>query len=395
MLDSTLSRVDDASGQSRDRVRRWLWPALLVVWFVILCVVPDPRPLGARPWAVDAIRKSAGIDGPAGRLIATLVVRAAQLVLLGVLIVLAFGTKRWDRHAFAALILAPFLAIVALWINLGYFPIVMQVQLAGFCASSGTIAAIALQRRPITAVVLVVGLCSVFAWLTATRIRDNLDAAARAVGRQLLASSGEIPDGDEGQARLIELAFRYGAADSPGSDPVLANEAAILALSVILGEEKIATVARRDIDPDRIAEARALRERVSLQARKDWSQHFWVSAGLTLLSDDDRSIAVGLSKELMDAMPGGSGFSFADLGADAAGNAFTIAATRDAKSARAMQARIRAGVRIDDFVPKLGDLPEGLSRDELQDRFGGLGGEGTRKVVEEIRRRVAACAGLR
>lgn len=73
--------------------------------------------------------------------------------------------------------------------------------------------------------------------------------------------------------------------------------------------------------------------------RKDWSRHFWVSAGLTVLSDGDRTMAVGLIKEIMDATPGGSGFSFADLAADRAGNLFALAAIRDEESARAMQQR--------------------------------------------------------
>jgi len=48
---------------------------------------------------------------------------------------------------------------------------------------------------------------------------------------------------------------------SSGADPVLANQAAILALAVIVGEEKIAAVASRHVDPSRIPEARALQAR--------------------------------------------------------------------------------------------------------------------------------------
>jgi hypothetical protein len=116
---------------------------------------------------------------------------------------------------------------------------------------------------------------------------------------------------------------------------------------------------------------------------------------LTLLSDADRSIAVGLAKELMDATSGGSGFSFSDLAADAAGNQFTRAAVRNAPAARALQERIRAGVHLGDFVPELRDLPEGLTSAEFQKRYGGLGGAETQRVVDEIRRRLADCPGLR
>jgi hypothetical protein len=395
LTDSTLPAGVEVSSRTPDRTRQWVWPILLATWFVILCCVPDPRPLGAPAWIVTILRKCTGIDAPAARLIATLALRTLGLALLGMLVSWTFAAERWDRRAFAAVTLAPLLAIASLWIDLGYFPIDLQIRLACFSTLTGAVAAIALRRRRITAAALVIGLCAFFAWITATGIRDELDTAARAVGRHVLDSAGEVPDGDAGQAKMIEIAFFYASTGTGEQDPVLANEAAILALSVILGEEKIARLARRDIDPNRLGEAAALRERISLSSRKDWSQHFWVSAGLTLLSDDDRSIAVGLSKELMDSTPGGSGFSFSDLAADAAGNAFTLAATRNVESARAMQARIRGGVRSEDFVPQLSDLPEGLSSDVLQERFGGIGGDETRKVVEEIRRRIAACPGLR
>ncbi len=138
-----------------------------------------------------------------------------------------------------------------------------------------------------------------------------------------------------------------------------------------------------------------LRNRVTLRDRNDLSRHFWVSAALAILSDENRSMTVGIAKEMMDATPGGSGFSFVDLTADRAGNLFAVTATRDPGSARAMQARIRNGVRISDLCPDVRDLPEGLSRDEFQAEYGGLGGVETRKVVEEIRSRLATCAALR
>jgi hypothetical protein len=105
-------------------------------------------------------------------------------------------------------------------------------------------------------------------------------------------------------------------------------------------------------------------------------------------------MTVGIAKEMMDSA-GGSGFSFVDLTADRAGTLFTVAATRNVESARAMQARIRNGAVIADFVPNLLDLPEGISNDDFQVEYGGLGGEGTKKIVEEIRRRLDACEGLR
>jgi len=367
---------------------------LLGAWLIFLWLEPEPRPLGAPEWAVAALRSMIGLGEPAARLVATLCVRATGLALLGALTMQALGAREWNRRSVAAVLCAPFLAIGVLWANLGYFPIALQIEIASLSAVCGAIARLALQRRPWTAAGLVLGLCGLFAWGTATGIRDELDNAARAVGRRVLDAARDVPNGEAGHAKVIELAFGFAETDSQGRDAVLANQAAILALFVILGEEKVAKVARREIDPKRIPEAETLRARITLQGRKDWPQHFWVSAGLGVISDAQRSIAVGLAKELMDAAPGGSGFSFSDLAADAAGNRFTRVATRDESAARALQARVRAGVRLADYVPELRDLPEGMSREQFQERFGGLGGEEALKMVDEIERRLAACPGL-
>jgi hypothetical protein len=90
----------------------------------------------------------------------------------------------------------------------------------------------------------------------------------------------------------------------------------------------------------------------------------------------------------MDATPGGSGFSFSDLAADAAGNRFALAATRSPGAARRTQRLIMRGVSVEDYLPEMHDLPEGLTRDQFQEEYGGLGGEGTQRVVDEIDRRL-------
>ncbi|MBN1490432.1 MAG: hypothetical protein JXA69_11000, partial [Phycisphaerae bacterium] len=126
-----------------------------------------------------------------------------------------------------------------------------------------------------------------------------------------------------------------------------------------------------------------------------WARHFFVSAGVALMSTESVSDAAGLLKEELDAGEGGSGFSFGDLAADRAGTTFALAATRNEAAARAMQDRITRGFREEDFLPPVEDLPEGLSDAEFTARYGGVHGEGYRKLMAEIERRIAECPAYR
>jgi hypothetical protein len=47
-------------------------------------------------------------------------------------------------------------------------------------------------------------------------------------------------------------------------------------------------------------------------------------------------------------------------------------------------------VAVADLLPPLADLPEGISRDDLQSTFGGLGGAETQRLLAEIDQRIAA-----
>ena len=60
----------------------------------------------------------------------------------------------------------------------------------------------------------------------------------------------------------------------------------------------------------------------TVHGRHDLAQHFAVSAALTAMSGAKAAEAAGLLKELLDAEPGGSGFSFCDLASDLSGVAF-------------------------------------------------------------------------
>src|SRR5690606_7259161 len=106
----------------------------------------------------------------------------------------------------------------------------------------------------------------------------------------------------------------------------------------------------------------------TLGGRDDLRRHFVVSAGLDAATVGTAAFGMGELKELIDSNPGGSGFSFDDMAADAAGVRFarTFLAAPPGEWAR-LAARI---AEEDAVLPSLAGLPSGLSADEFRDRYG-------------------------
>jgi len=370
------------------------WAVALVVWMLLLWLLPDPRPLGAPEWAVQCAQTWVDVSEPTARAVVTWFLRAVGIVVLGILLGLALSRLPARRAAVLTVFGAPLLAMVVKWLNFGYFPIAPQLFFIGAAGVAGALVGLALRRSRTALAVLGVLGAGLFAWGTSTRIADDLYEAARITGQHVLERAGEVPDDADGFARLTDLAFAYARDNSNGLDPVFPNRAAILALSVLLGDDQVAAVARRRVHSGRTAEREALRRRARVHGRGDLGQHFWVSAGLVVLSDAGRALTVGIAKEMKDSTPGGSGFSFVDMAANKAGIRFAVFATRDAESARELQLRMVGGIDTADFFPAIDGLPEGLSRDEFQSEFGGLGGGETRRLFAEIDLRIDALPGL-
>ena len=210
---------------------------------------------------------------------------------------------------------------------------------------------------------------------------------ARRVREQL---SGLADDAEAIRASPDRLAAGLRSAFTRGrgaSDPVAENRAALLALGSAVGHpDLLALAGMPEVAPE--AERVGGRLGITLDGRRDWARHFFLSAGLTQIGPAGLFRGAGLLKERLDAVDGGSGFSFGDLLVDTAGARFGLEATRSPEGARRLRERITAGVSVRDLVPAVADLPEGLSRDELAARFGGLRGPGFRWMEAEIDRRV-------
>ena len=223
---------------------------------------------------------------------------------------------------------------------------------------------------------------------------DDLVPAVRAQVRHLVDGAKGLPKGDARLGAFMEGAFDLARRRSARSSQVLENQAAILALGMVLGHPRVETMVGDVLDESLRLRARRARPGATLRGRSDWTQHFLVSASLTVLAAGSVSDAVGLFKEERDA-GGGSGFSFGDLLADRAGTRFAQAATRDDASAAALQRRLTRGFEVDHYFPDASGLPEGITDAELQARYGGVGGAGYEEIVRELERRLSACEAYR
>lgn len=211
----------------------------------------------------------------------------------------------------------------------------------------------------------------------------------------LLLAAHKMPSNAEARfGKAVQAAFLYAREHSSPNQAVKENRDAVLALGIALGHPRVETLIGSFLDDATRTAVRSAFERTTLRKREDWPKHFFVSAALTVIAAGNVSNATGLFKEEKDA-GGGSGFSFGDLLADRSGTTFAEVATRNEAAAHALQERLLRGFKVDDYFPDAQGLPEDLQDAEFRARYGGVGGEGYRRLAAEIERRISTCAAYR
>jgi uncharacterized protein YfiM (DUF2279 family) len=182
-------------------------------------------------------------------------------------------------------------------------------------------------------------------------------------------------------AVLLGAAFALAQERSGQHDPLIENRAALTTLAEKALGGRLLTH-RGVVKPNRHTGLR-------LAGREDTSQHFSLSAFIAAMGSGGLSDLAGVYKELDDAKPGGSGFSFNDLAADRAGSRLGEACTHSRAAALKMQARL-AGIRDSRvFLPAIDDLPEAISQAEFQRIYGGVDQSAYRRMLEQIDARIA------
>jgi hypothetical protein len=161
------------------------------------------------------------------------------------------------------------------------------------------------------------------------------------------------------------------------------NRAALTALAAYLAGISLPRLLEGDSQSIR----RAPRVLLSLHGRRDFAEHFTISAALSVNAGSRLANAIGLFKEEEDANMG-SGFSFTDLAADRAGVQLGELATGDA--AEKVRRRLAAARSDADLLPDMRDLPEFMPQAEFERRFGPVGSPRYQQIIARIDARLAA-----
>jgi len=191
------------------------------------------------------------------------------------------------------------------------------------------------------------------------------------------------------QSMLTYLAAVFSLAQSRSevTDPIRENQAALLALALFLGDDKIEKLTG-PVRSGPMVFYRPDRDAITLGGRTDLVRHFAVSAGLRILSDYGVAMTAGEIKELLDSNAGGSGFSFVDLAADRSGLAFAEMATRTEEDARQLQQFMSDLPAEQQLFPDFSDLPENMSNQQFRSRYGDLNDARYLSMVAEIDQRL-------
>jgi hypothetical protein len=218
-------------------------------------------------------------------------------------------------------------------------------------------------------------------------------AVVAAVVAEARANAG-LPTPLKGDA-LTERYVRAAARAAMRLPEEAAAEAFLLGLGVTLGDSAILRssplplriLSEIETEEERVARA-AVVGSPTVRERRDLCQHFMVSCALTEMVGPELAETAGLLKEQKDSL-GGSGFSFADLGADLAGIAFA----RDVKEGAIPLGQLAERFRVADYVPDPAGLKEGLSAKEFLREYGSPSDERFREARAALLGKIRALPG--
>ncbi|MGH9867415.1 MAG: hypothetical protein ACREAA_04520 [Candidatus Polarisedimenticolia bacterium] len=365
---------------------------------VVLALLAVPAPLLPPQALAGAVQSTLGVGWKPAYLVTALALHAVLYGSLGMVAAFAVGPGTTRRARLLRLVAVPAaliaLAVLIRSLKLGHVPMLSNALVPMTACALGAVMGLLFRQHGwrglgVAAAILSVGLL----WSFFPGTSQELNRGTEAHLRRLVAAGAGLPSGEERFGALLRAAV-VPPSGPPPADPIEHNRAAILALGIAIGHERLARQAGLDRDSDLVRAAVALRPGTALREREDWARHFTLSAALAVTENPFLSDTGGLLKEELDALARGTGFSFGDLTADRAGVRFARAATASDRAALAMQSRLRDGFAADDFFPPAADLPENLTTEQFRSEYGGVGSKRYRRTVADIEARLDRCAGL-
>jgi hypothetical protein len=367
---------------------------------VLLALVIIPAPLLPPLGLTGKVQAILGVSWTTAYLAAAIGLHMALYGALGVVAAFAIGPGKTPRQRWLQLLIVPVvvvgMAVLVRSLKLGYVPMLANAAVPMAACGLGVAFGLLLRQRGWRAtLVATVVLAAGMLWAYWPGGSSELSGATAVQLRRIVDISPQLPSGDERFGVLLQTVFAPMPSTAVRLSALEHNRAAILALGIALGHERLAHYAGLERNSELVQAAVAMRAGgTTLRGREDWVRHYCLSAALAVVENSLISDAGGLLKEELDALTHGSGFSFGDLTADRAGVRFTRAATASEAAALAMQARLQKGYVVDDFFPPVSDLPEHLTVEQFRHDYGGVGTQRYRRTVRDIDTRLSRCAAL-
>ena len=220
---------------------------------------------------------------------------------------------------------------------------------------------------------------------------DRLRADTREIMQALVEECHALPAGDERCVGLVRKAFEIAERRSGGGNAAEQNRAALVALGIQIGDRRVRRFAGFPAREEMTTFGADFDKKTTLHGRNDLARHFLVSAALRALSTRDIGMAMGLLKEKLDAVDGGSGFSFTDIAADMAGLRFADNVLDPDRAAR-MQRRVQEESAAETLLPSLEGLTDGLSEPMFKRLYGSTTDKRYRTVIAVIDHRMESSA---
>ncbi|MGC3961634.1 MAG: hypothetical protein QM813_28035 [Verrucomicrobiota bacterium] len=370
----------------------------VAVAFLALVLVPAPLlpPLGL----AEFVHLRLGLGWKAAYFLSAVGLQGAFYGSLGVIVAFAAGPgeKSWER--WLRLVVLPVAVVgIALGIRVakvGHWPIFINAIVPVSTCGLGVVAGLLFRQHGWRVTLAAMGILLLsLGWAYWPGESAGLSRATKIQLQRITAAAPGLPaTGEQRFAALMQSVFAPLPEAASQFDAVTQNRAAIVALGITIGHERLARYAGLARDSELVRQAVAVRSGTTLSGREDWARHYCLSAALAVVENPFLSDAGGLMKEQLDALAHGSGFSFGDLAADRAGVRFAEAATASPAQAVALQTRLQGGFLVADFFPAAGDLPENLTVAEFRQAFDGVGSPRYRAMINEIEARLDRCSGL-